>query len=443
MNRQTTRLCTILVVALVARSVLCWAAWNHLTELKKDERNYFTLAHSLLAGHGLGQETPDGYVPTSTRTPVYPVFLAFFCSLGGLIVPLLVQVMLSAGLSMAIYLFAVQLERESVGLLAALILAIDPATVAGCLYHLTEVLYSVLLFTATAILIWAHKKGNIFIYLLAGLAMGIATLCRPNTLYVWVWLIPWFLFSMRNISIVSRFASYGIGFWLTAGLWYLRNYLVFGFFFFTSISSWNLYTYRAAWVEARGADRPYAQVAEEFRSQIERETHDLTNPIPSRVRLCTENSLRVFERYPVETAVMLFDGAFRVLLSPSRPLIADLTGLSQGGLGLLSLDGSAAARILKAVQQVTLIDFLLLLPDLFIFGLLYSGILYLAGWSIAHRHTSFPSGLMLWIALYLLISSAGPEAYARFRIPLTPFLAWCSAEGWMLIWHKITRRSQT
>ena len=442
MAKQPKKLYVILLIALLARSVILWASWDQLTELKKDEKDYFRLAEGLLEGHGFAQSSIDGYVPTSTRPPLYPFFLAFFYRLGGVVLPIVVQVILSVGLIAAVYFLAARLRSEKVGLLTALIIAIDPATVAGCHYHLAEILYSVLLFTATAVLIWARKKETSYPYLVAGAAMGLATLCRPNTLYIWFWLLPWLLFSLRTSCGISRFVLYGGGFWLVTGLWYLRNYLVFGCLFFTSISSWNLYTYRAAWVHARAEDRPYSQVADEFRTDIHEETRNTKNPIQLQIRLCTQNSRKIFQRYPLHTAAMVLDGTVRVLLSPSRPLIADLLKLPQGGTGLLGLDGSLVERILKAAERTTFTDVVLILPDLFVFGLLYGGILLLLGFGIAQRRIPFPSGLVLWLALYLVLTSAGPEAYARFRIPLMPFLAWCSAEGWILLWNGLKHRLQ-
>ncbi len=442
MTKQPKKLYVILLIALLARSAILWASWDQLTELKKDEKDYFTLAEGLLEGHGFAQSSPEGYIPTSTRPPVYPLFLAFFYRLGGLVLPIVVQVILSIGLVAAVYFLAARLRSEKVGLLAALIIAIDPATMAGCHYHLAEILYSLLLFTAAGVLIWARNKETSYHYLVAGAVMGLATLCRPNTLYIWIWLLPWFLFSLRTSCGISRFVLYGSGFWLVTGLWYLRNYLIFGCLFFTSISSWNLYTYRAAWVHARAADRPYSQVANEFRTKVQEETRDVDNRLQLQIQLCTQNSRKIFQQYPFQTALMVLDGTVRVLVSPSRPLIADLLDLPQGGTGLLGLDGTLIERALKAAQRITFADIALIVPDLFVFGVLYGGILLLVGFSTALRGMPFPSGLMLWIALYLLLTSAGPEAYARFRIPLVPFLAWCSAEGWVLLWNKLKGHSE-
>lgn len=434
----------ILAIGLVLRTFLLWGSWEHGTEIKGDERAFQALAEGVLDGRGFVLPTETGFTPTAQRGPVYPIFLATVYRLTGrvLVAPLITQVTLSLVLIWGVFAVGQRLGKPNVGLVAALFLAVDPTMIAGCLYHLSEVLFSVLFFIALVLLLWARSNRYLRVYVLAGVAMGVATLCRPNTLYMWLWLMPWVVGWPVKSARVLNWAGYAMGFWLIAGLWYVRNYFVFGCLFFTAISSFNLYMYRAAWVEAQATGKSWAEVRQEFKSRIVEETREAANPVAAKGELYTKYSFEVFRRYPLQTAVMVVDGVLRTLVGPSRPLVADLLGLPQGGSGFFSVDGSPLSRLLHGIRHSTIIDWFLLMPDMFCFGLLYGGITLLLWLRGARRDRCLPQGLFLWVVLYLLLSSAGPEAYARFRIPLVPVLVLLSGEGWVVTWDVLRERWQ-
>ena len=70
-----------------------------------------------------------------------------------------------------------------------------------------------------------------------------------------------------------------------------------------------------------------------------------------------------------------------------------------------------------------------------LYSLTYTVLLYAAvAWGIAamlRRGTVRGADVLLWsVALYFLTISAGPEGYARFRVPVVPILALYAGRGW-------------
>ncbi|MDP8206312.1 MAG: glycosyltransferase family 39 protein [Candidatus Electryonea clarkiae] len=196
-----------------------------------DSQFYFQWAERIAAGHGLG---PTVFF----MSPFYPLFMSLILKLSesGVAVTMLVQVLLSLGTLGLIGRFTVRRFGHPAGLIAGFLYALYAPSIyydsiilsASCILFLVMVMMTCL--------DQAERAGSRFPIFLAGLAIGIAALARPNILI----LLPIF-----SYIFVKRWKNYGIeqaGLLIIATLIVifpagLRNYLNGGEWYITTNSA--------------------------------------------------------------------------------------------------------------------------------------------------------------------------------------------------------------
>jgi hypothetical protein len=163
-------------VAFVVRlAVAVWAAPRF--PAAADGVYYDTLAHRLAEGHGYTWLWPDGAVTNVAHYPVgYPALLALsYVVLGARpLSAMLVNALFGGAMAYGVY----RLIGESRGaMIGALLIALHPALVPYTAAFMTESLAASLLVLAVP-LVRLPRRGP----LLAGLALGLATLVRPQSI---------------------------------------------------------------------------------------------------------------------------------------------------------------------------------------------------------------------------------------------------------------------
>lgn len=212
------------LVALFARI----AAYTYLPpERISDAAIYDAVARNLIAGNGY---SINGIDPTMERTPTYPVFLALVYSLSGgtTSAVLIVQAILGVATTFVTGWLATQLFDRRVGYLAAFLVATYPALI----YYDTRLLregFTGFLLIGTLCLSWLARAGRPWQLLLVGFALACLSMCRPETLVVF---IPTVLIVSRLDLKPTRIARPAIYIllpilfvWLP---WTARNYTTFG-----------------------------------------------------------------------------------------------------------------------------------------------------------------------------------------------------------------------
>lgn len=384
-------------VALLART------WPHPDRFvsSTDSVEYLAIADNLLAGHGFSQSSSPPYEADLRRTPVFPVMLASVFAVSGRDVPVAAAVNAGVGL-VATLIISMLVARQAgarAGVATAAFLAVDLTTLAYRHLILTESLFTTLLVAA----IWAlaapvtlrprHAAA-------AGLALGLAGLCRPIGLFLAPGLLPVFVFRARRQGWQRSFSQYAIlnlicG--LMLGLWVARNAVYFGIFALTSLGGVNLYFHRAAYVEAtvEGTD------VEVVRDRLEREFDERSRGWSERDKLAWlgEHGRAGITAHPLAYAGATLGGLAR-MFSPERDEVYRLLGLEPF---------SRVARLLWGLTW------------------LHLAVLYVCVIIGLVRAVRFPPShqlvvvTMMVLAYFIVLS--GPEMYARFRMPLMPLLA--------------------
>ncbi|MEO0108866.1 MAG: hypothetical protein ABIK62_06835, partial [candidate division WOR-3 bacterium] len=86
--------------------------------------------------------------------------------------------------------------------------------------------------------------------------------------------------------------------------------------------------------------------------------------------------------------------------------------------------GRLLATIWRSYPELTLVS----IAGLLYLGAVYTGIVSFLGRGV--RTYRGAEWTVLILIAYFLVMSSGPEASARFRVPMMPFLALLGAAGW-------------
>ncbi|MEE2679455.1 MAG: glycosyltransferase family 39 protein [Myxococcota bacterium] len=193
-----------------------------------DEIDYWRLAEALARGEGFA---------SNFRPPLHPAFMAVFIGMGGDAV----AVRLAQAVLGALSVVLVGLVAERVGGLraaraAAWFVALDPVLVGFSHLLWSETLYIALLLLGLFLLLRGAGSWKGWDWAGAGLALGLASLARPQLLTFLPWLLPWAWLQARRAGVVPRrlLVSFGLLTLATCCVvlpWSLRNFQVSGDWF--------------------------------------------------------------------------------------------------------------------------------------------------------------------------------------------------------------------
>lgn len=370
----------------------------------------------------LARDFPRAYVDEASPVygialqypPGYPAFAAAVLSLTGDSTRglALAQCLVAAATLWLVYVLARRLLGDGPAMLAALLLALDPASAIYSVVSQPEALFTGLV-VASALALTRALEGRPRAALVAGTLLGLAMLVRPIGVLlplaaaaVVVW--------RRGLSLpVARLAGLvllpGL---LLGGAWVARNRAVTGVSFFAAIEGANGLYYRAAGALAMSEGIPVAvarsRLAEE---ELRRGSQHLD--AGGRIRLQTGMMLEVLSNHPLGTLQAALQGWVRLSAGTGLSALSALRGDpdpegNAGGKPLLN-------ALLAAPLAVVLLGAILAIPGI------------PASRSVGERQTLALS--FAYVAYFLLMSSF-LEANTRFRVPMTPFLCLLAGLGW-------------
>ncbi|MGC8894621.1 MAG: hypothetical protein ACP5QG_07230, partial [candidate division WOR-3 bacterium] len=219
-----------------------------------DAIGYHRIALNLVAGHGFSLYPNPPFIPDCFRTPGFPVVLAIlYKALGPTpIWGILANDILAAATAFLVYL--VLRKRWPRGaLLGGLLYAFNPLSLVYCQELMTETLFTFSLIMGLLLLFWpgwefawkrrtgtGRPQEQRFSWLIAlggGLCLGLAALTRPVGLYLPALILPF----------VRKRWHIALGGFAAAVLpWLLRNWITYGFPFFSTVEWVNMAYYNGA-----------------------------------------------------------------------------------------------------------------------------------------------------------------------------------------------------
>jgi len=191
-----------------------------------DTALYVALARSIIGGHGyamLGHQS--AFYP-----PLYPLFLAsIFLFAGENLLPVQVaQAFLSAAAIPVVYYLGRVMFDNWVAFWSAAILAIHPWIIYWSGFVLTDTLFLTILTLAVLSFAFFMKTPTFSNAVVSGVLFGLAALCRPQGLLIFVGGMAVWLILFRHIHRKYRLLlPVTVAFLLVISPWIIRNYLVF------------------------------------------------------------------------------------------------------------------------------------------------------------------------------------------------------------------------
>jgi 4-amino-4-deoxy-L-arabinose transferase-like glycosyltransferase len=196
-----------------------------------DANDYMTAAKSFL--NGLPYPRRSEFHPMF-RPPLYPIFIAAVWKIfpDSIVAVKVAQALLHGATCFLVYRIAYELLRNHVpAFLGALVCAVNPLLAAHTVDFFTEPLHTFLLALAMLFIVKLLKydEGLYLNAALAGVAFGLATLCRPSALGVALSLLP--VIVLLKVKALQRSRALAVSVVLLAGT-------------FAAILPWTIYNYR-------------------------------------------------------------------------------------------------------------------------------------------------------------------------------------------------------
>jgi hypothetical protein len=273
-----------------------------------------------------------------------------------------------------------------------------------------------------------------------GLLLTLATMVRPISYYLILPVIVWFaawgvrrrlrfrLVAVHLCLILVPYAS-------AIGGWQVRNYHLTGSAMFSHIEGENIFYYRGAAIMALRDGVNIEEVWRALKAQApEREGSSPPSDYPN-VRM-KDQGLALIRAHPFLFMRAELAGAATLLAGPGVTPLLLLLGIEGDREALRHFQGrSLVDYARKWVLQSPAVALAFLGATLYLV-VLYGGCLL---WLVRGSKSAQPWLLhaLLWgVVLYFIVISGGPEANARFRVPIMPILSLYAAAGWARVVYR-------
>ena len=431
----------VLAVAIVLRVAyfVAVATSNSDGFFTHDSHGYWLLGGNVMEHGAFSLESKPPYEPDHSRTPLYPLVLgglaAIGLSPGAIVVVQLVASALTCVLTMRLARRLV--PDEPTGLWAGVIVALDVPSIALANTLLTETLFTCLV--VAALLVLVRERCRWRDAALAGALGGAAVLCRPIAIglpaagAVYLAARGWVAHGLRARTWI-RLAGPPALHLALAGVvvfpWVLRNQLTFGETFISTIAMTNLIDYRAAGVESV-VEKVSLDTA---RARLDARVLDSTTIDPEADPIAFKRhqadvAMDAIAAHPLVYTRNHVRSVIMMLFAPLRSGIDVQLGLADQGTSLVdwgaALAGGAPAGRgpLARLRATTSTPGLVLVAVQIATTLAVTALALLGLWRLAATRRAHALAVLVGVFAYFCLLSGGPEAYARFRLPIVPVMA--------------------
>lgn len=424
----TTQLRNALILVFLTRAsfaLVIWIMSGPAGFFTPDSDGYLRCAQSLLHGSFSIYGVPEIY-----RTPGYPLVLVPAVALGHpVVVGLLENFLFAVASAFLIWKIAEHLcpRDNRAAKWAVLLYCFEPV---GFIYAdklMTETMFCTVLLLFIWLLLRFYSAATFKALVLFTVALGCATYVRPVTLYLGLWMVPLLFLFPRSLPWRQRAIkamTFIVVFALFLAPWVIRVAKVSGYRGFSPAPDFISYFYLGAAVQGRLEHKSVADVRDKlgYYTDIVHDNYFKRHPDQkgwSQAQIFQfqgKEGRKVIAEHPFLYAFIHVKGCIVLMLDPGvtdilKPLslypeggglldrVSD-QGMSRSILWFVRVNPGGAALLVILVGQLMVYYFLALR------GL---------------GHLAFePRVLLVWLVLYLILTSGGPIGLARYRAPIMP-----------------------
>lgn len=424
----------ILFIGLIVRLFFFFVLTPWDNEVFRQEINHFGDAaeYDLLANNIW--KTGSLSVMSDTRTPGYPLLVAFFYYIfgqKGVWLILIFQILLDLATIYLIYLISRRMSSSLwIGPIAAFLYAINFQSALYANKLLTEIPFTFLIVLAVWLImrgIQEHKK--IFWFLGAsGALFGIATLIRPVSLYLPVviavfWLISAFFIKKPFMRAVGELIIFLFVFILVISPWLVHNKKMYGYYELTTIQGKNLCCCNATYLKSSVEGISFSE-AEKYFPYVPGSDE---NPFLV-AHNCQRKAINYIASNIVHYIPLHFKGVLITFLGVGQNDISYLLNKEIANKDFM--EGSWFNRFITEVRSFK--DQYFIVPVLLLWQIIEC-LLFLIGMIILlikkNSWNEKICAILIILFIAYLVNVVGIIGHTRFRIPVTPLYLVFTAYG--------------
>ena len=381
----------------------------------------------------LGIMTSWSYEAFGTfRTPAYPTFLAGLYAIFGTKpwIVLLVQVFVSCGTLILLYLWAQLLLGKRVAVIAALLYAIEPHAILYSTTLVSETMFAFVLLAAALALVSGLKRSKAVPVWVSGLLLGLASLIKPVCQYFPVVAVGIALSYPRVRWPLRIRASAGLVvlFLLAISPWLLRNQMEYGHAGLSTIRGSNLLFWNATFTEVAKSGRPLGEVNAEFAEIARMEgASDNNNPFDNS-RIYNNVAMDYILANKAYYAKRHVKGIVNMFVNVTTARISQHLGLERRHLDYRFFAAPGALQMVSGFLRSKTPHEIAIAAIVGAF-LLFTYILALIGGISMVKRRMYTDLLVTAVIITYFCALTGLIGLARYKLPLIPFYLTLSGHG--------------
>jgi len=393
--------------------------------LVSDAAGYHRIAVNLLDHQTFSASSKSPYESDTTRTPGYPFFLAVIYAMVGQrpFIAIFVQTIIGAFTCLLLYKIAATLFNKKIAVAAGWLLAFEYTNVIHTNLLLSETMFlfifcSSIFFLARFITTKDNKDVT-----LAAILLGLATLCRPVSVYLVIFLIVVFCFRFRSNLMIGmrKYALFAFVFFLTIAPWMVRNYVVSDSFTISyhqrAVIRWNM-KHVSVLLRASKDPRPLASGVD-LNANTKMNDMEKLNPRTSLLNKMAQAVVLDTKKY--------ISGAIHFFMLPGSNKLLELLDLPVYRLANINTNKGLLEKVTVLTRNRSVGSLAWLC-----FCTVYLLVLYMTaglGFFTLYRSERVKFVLLMVIIFYFTIASAPFSFTDRYRLPIMPFVIIFSIHG--------------
>lgn len=205
------------------------------------------------------------------RTPIYPAFIAGVYAVFGIkpYMVLFFQIVLSTITAYYFYKIVEELCNKKIAQIALFIFAIEPTLILYTTFLYSEILFMFFTILSLWFLVVGIKKSSTLFFLVAGVALGLATLTRPAGQYLIVVYALIILLYNKNYYKNSKYVAIIFVFYIVSiAPWAIRNYVMYDRLKLSSTMQLNALILSSFYTEFNNSSLPKDTIVNQFLVQV-------------------------------------------------------------------------------------------------------------------------------------------------------------------------------